>query len=96
MLDLISISAMHQRALQVEKQVGHTSGSGMITNAGNNTRGVEAAENLGKKDSIDQIRQRLNAIIPGIGLIFLFWFRGNSKLFQLVSFTFSKVLGFIF
>ena len=53
-------------------------------------------------ESVDQTGQNVSAAAPAdnatmliIGLIFLFWFRDNSKLPQLVSFVFLKLLGFI-
>ena len=39
-----SISTAHQRALQIEKQVGKRSGGGMITNIISSTGGTNRAE----------------------------------------------------
>ena len=45
LFDPISVLAAHQRALQMEKQVGRRSGGGMLTNTGSRTGGSNRAAN---------------------------------------------------
>ena len=49
LFDPILVSAAHQRAVQIEKQIGRRSGSGLLTGAGSSTDGVShAADNSGQ------------------------------------------------
>ena len=43
LFDPISVSAVHQRAVQIEKQLGQRSGGGLLTNANSSTGGVSHA-----------------------------------------------------
>ena len=43
LFDPISVSTVHQRALQIEKQIGQRSGGGLLTGAGSSIGGVSRA-----------------------------------------------------